>query len=196
MRDRVLVLDFETTGLIETHLDARHPEQVRPVSVAAMLVEADLVTVMAQLYSVIRPDGWIVPPDASAVHGITHEQAMREGRPLRDVWNELAGALLCATRVVAHNLDYDARVYTLQCEAFGFTDRLASVPSRTCTMKASTEMVGLPKSHGRGNKWPRLTELHAHLFGAPHTGAHHALLDVQATLRCYRALVERRVIAA
>jgi hypothetical protein len=56
-----------------------------------------------------------------------------------------------------------------------------------CTMLSSVEVCRLPGRYG-DYKWPRLAELHQHLFGADFAGAHDAAADVMACLRCYFAL--------
>jgi DNA polymerase III epsilon subunit-like protein len=67
--------------------------------------------------------------------------------------------------------------------------------TRYCTMMNSIELCAI-KTTGKNkkgetyeyNKWPRLDELHAHLFGFVPDGLHDALVDVEACLKCYRAM--------
>ncbi|MGB5134457.1 MAG: hypothetical protein WBN89_04710 [Prochlorococcaceae cyanobacterium] len=56
-----------------------------------------------------------------------------------------------------------------------------------------TALCQLPGRYGY--KWPRLNELHRHLFGRGMGAAHNALVDVQACARCFFELQRRGVIA-
>jgi DNA polymerase III epsilon subunit-like protein len=62
----------------------------------------------------------------------------------------------------------------------------------TCTMFSSTAHCAIQGS--RGNKWPKLEELHQKLFGEGFEGAHDALVDVQACARCFFELKRLGVI--
>lgn len=59
----------------------------------------------------IRPDGYVIPDGAAAIHGVTTEQALAEGRPFSEVLPEIVAALgaLAASGVplAAHNASYD-----------------------------------------------------------------------------------------
>ena len=52
-------------------------------------------------------------------------------------------------------------------------------------MRGGTKLCKLPNQRPGAYKWPKLTELHQHLFGEPMTDAHNALADTLATARCY-----------
>ena len=58
-----------------------------------------------------------------------------------------------------------------------------------CTMKETTDLCKLPGRYGN-YKWPKLQELHKHLFGENFVGAHDAMFDIKATMRCYYKLKE------
>jgi DNA polymerase-3 subunit epsilon len=75
------VLDFESTGT--------DPLTARPVSVAYMIVKPDGSMHRDSLYEIIKPDGFEVPEEAAAVHGITTDRALAEGKPAKDVFAQL-----------------------------------------------------------------------------------------------------------
>lgn len=56
-------------------------------------------------------------------------------------------------------------------------------------MKSSTNICQIPRWGGRGYKWPTLTELHQHVFGCPHGGAHSAHGDVEACAKCFYEII-------
>lgn len=133
--------------------------------------------------SIIRPSGFQIAPGAAAVHGISTEVAARDGVALEPVLGEYGRAARAAEVLVAHNFDFDRAVLTAEFARIGRPhpfDRRRHV----CTMVASAEHCKLPGKFGK-YKWPRLTELHQSLFGEPFEGAHGALADARACMRCY-----------
>lgn len=62
-----------------------------------------------------------------------------------------------------------------------------------CTMNESTDLCKIPGPYGY--KWPKLEELHKHLFGKTFDNAHDALADVRATARCLFELRRRGMVS-
>ena len=62
-----------------------------------------------------------------------------------------------------------------------------------CTMIRSTDYCQLPGRYGK-YKWPKLEELHFKLFGESFEGAHDALADIRATMRCYYEMEKRGLV--
>ena len=65
--------------------------------------------------ALVKPEGFEISEDATRKHRITHEQAVREGRVLREVLTEFVTDVTSACRsgggrVVAHQLEFDAAV--------------------------------------------------------------------------------------
>jgi DNA polymerase III subunit epsilon len=137
---------------------------------------------LACFETIIRPDGFQIPRDASRIHGITTERALREGLALAHVLEEFAQAVAQALTVIAHNIQFDAAVLGAEFVRAGRHNPLQS-RKQICTMLGSTDFCRLPGS--RGFKWPKLRELHEKLFGAPHDDGHRALADVRACHRCF-----------
>lgn len=140
----------------------------------------------------IRPNGFTIAPDAVARHGITTEHALAAGVELLPVLDEFAGAVHAARVIAGHNVDFDRNVAGAELLRAGMRDVL-SRKRRVCTMKETAEYCRLPGRYGRF-KWPTLTELHQKLFGEPFDGAHGALADAAATMRCFLRLKELGVL--
>jgi len=140
---------------------------------------------------IIRPDGFTIPPDSTKIHGITHARALREGRELAEVLEELLDAANApSTTLVAHNLDYDRHVVGGELvrarKPLGFLE----LPG-ICTMKGTTELCQLPRpGGGYGFKWPTLEELHHYCFGYSYEGAHDAGRDIEACAKSFFRLLE------
>ena len=139
----------------------------------------------------IKPDGFTIPPDAVARHGITTEQALAEGVALHPVLREFADAVRSAEVVVGHNVSFDVNVAGAELLRAKMPNPLAEKTCR-CTMKESTDYCKIPGPYGY--KWPTLTELHQRIFGEAFEGAHGAIADCQACLRCFFRLKELGVI--
>jgi DNA polymerase III subunit epsilon len=139
----------------------------------------------------IRPEGFIISAGAFQRHGISTARAIADGVPLLPVLERFQAAVEEAAAIVAHNVDFDAKVVGAELIRAGLVNRLDQRTQR-CTMKESTNFCRLPG--GRGYKWPTLTELHTVLFGRPFDGAHDATADCLACMRCFFALQSRCVL--
>lgn len=58
----------------------------------------------------IKPDGFSIARSASAVHGISNEEATKHGVPFKPVLDAFLNALSAATTVVAHNIEFDDNI--------------------------------------------------------------------------------------
>lgn len=186
----ILFFDCETTGLPNFNERARHPSQPHMVQLAAMLM-ADDGTELESHNVIIKPDGWEIPAEVSAIHGITNEIA-RCGIAEINASGLLLAMIQKATLIVAHNITFDkfiARIAMRRCELITDADDLwwKQLPT-FCTMHATTNICKLPGSFANKFKWPKLQEAYQHAFGETLDGAHDALADVRACARIYRWL--------
>lgn len=190
MAGRVIVYDTETTGLppYQWNYNTRRREPATPslveqwagcriVQMAWAVFERDGTPVEEQCH-LVRPDGFQVPPQATAIHGISHAQAAAEGIDVRDVLRAFAASLQGCSVMVAHNISFDTHVVQAEMHRAGMAEeaeRVASTPP-FCTMKAGT----LP-----GHKWPKLVELYERLFHEKPAISHRADADVEQCARIY-----------
>jgi DNA polymerase-3 subunit epsilon len=141
---------------------------------------------MAEHNYIIRPEGFEIPKEASDVHGITTERAMKEGVPLKYALRMFYWSLSEAKALVAHNISFDLAIvgaeYMRNDGEAGY-EKLSAM-EQVCTMLSSTNLCKIANSRG-GYKWPKLIELHTKLFGEGFDGAHDALVDVNALVRCF-----------
>lgn len=181
-----LFVDSETTGLphngVQPHL----------VQLGWALYNA-LGEPLREHCHIVRPQGWIIPAEAAAIHGISTAEALEKGEPRAEVLAGLAYDLSRPyIRLVAHNLSFDRGVIAAEFSREGIPHNLFDLPS-CCTMRSTTSLCRLPGYYG-GYKWPKLKELHAFIFGREFSGAHNALEDVRATARCFFALYAQGLI--
>src|ERR1041385_17838 len=92
----ILSYDTETTGLVEPRL----------VELGAVLLDDNGVE-RAVVSLLVRPDGFTVPPDATAVHGVSHGLATAAGVPTVVALSTLTNLWSRADARIAFNLEYD-----------------------------------------------------------------------------------------
>lgn len=177
----LLFFDTETTGKADfkSHPSAEH--QPKLVQLAAILCDDDGVE-HGCFSCIVKPDGYEIPIEATSIHGISTEHAIKCGVH-RHQAVALFGAMLSIPYVttVAHNHSFDELVMLSEFHRCG----IAQTFERTfCTMNAMTSICQLPGKYG-DYKWPKLQEAHLHAFGCGFDGAHSALEDCRAAMRVF-----------
>src|ERR1017187_597304 len=97
-----LVLDTETTGVRPTD---------RIVSMAWAVYD-ERGTEVVQTHYLVIPDGFMIPRDATAIHGITTEAARMKGVPIRVVLTKLTDDIKgrAPKLFVGHNVGFDRAI--------------------------------------------------------------------------------------
>lgn len=184
----ILFYDTETTGLPDRFAPLNSDRQPRCVQLAAILTD-DVGNEQSCLNLIIHPDGWIIPPGASSIHGITTEKAKAIG--IREAVAAAAFYDLSrkADLLVAHNEKFDRQIVNIMFERLGRGWKL-DVPAFD-TMEAAAPIVNLPPTPRMvaagidKPKAPKLEECIKYFFGEDLNGAHDALIDVRACARIY-----------
>ena len=138
---KILFFDTETTGKAFFRLPSTHPSQPRMVSLGAILTDG--VYELASLDLTIKPDGFEIPDEAAAIHGITNERANALGIPILSAIYLLSGLVALADRCVAHNIQFDQIIVERESLS-GFFGKRPLV----CTMDA---MTPIPVTIGSGS---------------------------------------------
>ncbi len=185
---RILFFDTETTGLPK---DWKAPvEQLdnwpRLVQIAWQVFnqEGDL---LEEHEYIIKPVGFIVPAEASAVHKITTEKALETGVDLLTILKVFSSSVKSCGLLVAHNYSYDYNIMGSELLRNGLENTLKN-KEHICTKSASTDFCKI--STPNGYKWPKLEELYDILFDETFN-AHNALDDIRATARCFWELQKK-----
>ncbi len=192
-----IIFDTETTGLPQNKWrGALHGPRNWPdlVSICWLVYDEDWDLVRKE-YHVVRPQGWTIPDEASAIHGVTQAVAEASGEPLAAVLGRFAEDLKTARLLVAHNMIFDKNVvqgaykWRLGVEPAEFWP---AAEREFCTMEASRDLLRLPwkgPSHpGKPvtYKPPRLAELWSYVFpGTNQPTAHNSEGDALATAAIY-----------
>lgn len=191
----ILAFDTETTGMVRWKDVDSHSAQPNIIQLGAILSDQDQV--FAEFRCLVNPSDvhpdWVMEDGAVKVHGITREAIEAAGIPTLTAMRTLTHLMDRADTVVCHNVDFDRKLAAIALTRGGDGSRPAlqklATRSYYCTMKKSTDLCKIPSECKRNEyKWPRLLELHQFLFGETFDGAHDAMEDVRATVRCYREM--------
>jgi DNA polymerase III subunit epsilon len=193
MMTKYLVVDTETSGLFDFKLPADAPTQPRLCGITMILTDETLEP--NETYTVlIKPDGWTISPEITAINGLTTERCEAEGVPLADALAEYAGAIKDGYVVVAWNAQFDTKVMRGEFRRLGLPDLFEETPN-ICAMRSSTGL-GIEKAGAKKGGFPKLSDAYAHFFKRGMVDAHNSLSDAAACLEVFRELVKLGVAKA
>ena len=192
----VLFLDTETTGIPDRTAKwdtdfADYPHVVQIAWLHGCKVENHI----------IRPDGWEIPDDAKAVHGITTEYAMEHGEPFAAVVDMLIQDCHEAGLICGHNIHFDTGIIKanilreLGREYYDANDVESALfkGKRIDTMRSTMKWVDARFASGR-LKFPNLGELYDRCFPGETFEAHDALEDCKAVARCLPVIIDAGLV--
>ncbi|MDT3396430.1 3'-5' exonuclease [Streptomyces sp. B1866] len=181
-QELLIGFDLETTGT--------DPREARIVTAAV---------VEARGGEPVRRREWLadpgvpIPAGAVSVHGITSERAAEQGRPAREVADEVADALAGHWRagapVVAYNAAFDLSLLSAELRRYGLrslTDRLGGAEPGPVV-----DPYTIDRAVDRYRKGKRTLEAVCGVYGVTHDRAHEAGADALAAVRVARAVAER-----
>lgn len=204
-RNRILVFDVETTGLLPK-IDPSGNSI--PITSYPHVLQFSFIVYNMITRSVDRKHNYYinVGPDIeisekiTEITGITREQCDTNGVSIIPAIETFYDCYMLCDTVVAHNYAFDSTV--LKGEIIRNRDKLSpccynlfntmfdadhSIES-FCTMRYGTNICGIMKEKGNGKfykKWPTLLELYRHLFNVIPENLHNSMVDVLVCLRCY-----------
>ncbi|WEH38957.1 3'-5' exonuclease [Streptomyces sp. NBC_01218] len=183
-REPLVGFDLETTGT--EPLEAR-------------IVTAAVVALTPGEDEPFRKSTWLadpgvrIPEQASAIHGITSERAVAEGRPVHEVADEIADALVHHWRegipVVAYNAAFDLTLLSAELRRHG----LAPLGDRMGGGRIGPviDPYTIDRAVDRYRKGKRNLEAVCTEYGVVHGGAHDASADAVAAVHVAYAIAGR-----
>lgn len=189
------IFDTETSGLPAFKDPSDAPHQPHLVEIAARLHDED-GNLVDSFEAIIKPNGWTIPDDVAAIHGITNERAMDEGIPEAEALEGFLAIHARADLRIAHNVSFDDRIIRIAMMRF-HGETLANSfreGDSYCTCLASRDIVRIPPTarmlRAGFNKFknPTLAEAYAHFFGEAFADAHRAMADAEACAKIYFAI--------
>lgn len=202
-----LFFDTETNGF---------PPKARMTQLGFILTD-EFGNIIKEYQSIIKPDGWIIKDvkwylnneikdtqkatmDNAIKKGgfftdnnISTERCEKEGIPVFGPLREFQEALKLCKYKIAHNINFDNKIISKEIDLAGITPELFRFKKSYCTMLTTVEFVGAINKWGKPGKWPKLEELHIKLFNCNFDGAHDALDDVRAMVKCFFELKKRKL---
>ena len=189
-----LIFDLETTGL-PTFLgkkrkydypdpaDLKSYDTARIVSIGWILIDAKSKEIIQQQYHIVKPDGFDIPAESTAIHNITREFANVFGMTLHEIMSYFKAALAKASTVLSYNLDFDFNVLQSELNRYHQDDLSKELQSKRqrCIMLMSQIYMDAPF-------YPKLSDVYRYVFNAPIQNAHNALGDVLSCHRVYKEI--------
>ncbi len=174
---QIAVFDLETTGLDLT--DAR--------IVTACAVELDAAgSIVGKNIEWLANPGIEIPSQASDVHGVTTEIAIRDGRPADVVVGEILETIrdffARGLPVVAYNAPYDFTILHYEALRHGF---------EPLKLGAVIDPLVIDKYKDKYRKGKRRLENTAEFYKVPLDDAHNATADAVAAGRVAQAIAKR-----
>lgn len=181
-----IVVDTESTGLFDYRAPADAPHQPRMAEIAILFANADL-EVEREYRALIKPDGWVMPPEVTELHGLTQDMLMEKGVPVLEALTVYNEAIAEGRVMAAHNAQHDAKMLRGELRRAGLPDQFEDAPN-LCTMRTLTDICQIPYANGRkGYKFPKLSEACA-FFGIEQAAQHSAYSDAMDCLQLMRRM--------
>lgn len=184
-----LFYDTETTGLPDWKSPSESEHQPHIVEIGAALLDDEL-NIIEQYEAIIKPDGWEISEEMTAIHGISHERAMDEGVSEKEAVEAFLALHDKSLLRIGHNVSFDDRILRIAFKRY-FNDELADAFKLTpkfCTMWESKQIVKAPFKDKKGVKNPNLAEAYKFFTGEDIADAHRAMGDVMSTVAVYKGL--------
>lgn len=185
--------DTETTGLPLFRDPSDDPRQPHLVDICILAFSVD-GTLVDSFEAMVRPDGWVIPAEVTAIHGITNEMAMDLGIPESEALDGFMAIHDRAGLRVAHNISFDDRIMRIALSRYRgkeAADAFKTTPGY-CTCQNSKNLVQCPPTAkmiaaglGRQFKVPTVAEALRHFTGEELVGGHRARPDTEACARIY-----------
>jgi DNA polymerase III epsilon subunit-like protein len=188
---RLVFLDTETTGLPKyRNASALQAPYNWPDIVSVAWIVYDKGQLISSSYALIKPQGWVIGPESTKIHGITQAYANEHGSNMGFILNNLANDLKEANVVIGHNLEFDRNVLFNAYKWQLNLNPLHFWPAREiCTMLKATDELKIPSKFPttyRPYKPPSLLELYEATFpGRTIEGQHNAEKDVEVLTEIY-----------
>lgn len=188
----ILFFDTETNGLPKNYKgkieDLNNWPRIIQLAWAQFDDDGNLIQ---QACDLIRPDGWTIPNEKFWIdNGFYTAHSEVFGIAIGTALEKFIARFNESETIVAHNMEFDYPIVFAELIRAGMT--VSNEPAKVCTMKSTTDLCCIPGPYGF--KWPKLVELHQHLFNAEFDGAHDALNDVLACAKCFFELKKRKFI--
>ena len=207
----ILVFDTETTGLPKSTFSKVHNTREWPfiVQISYILFDNDSNEILVANDHIIKMKKNITISDESVnIHGISNERSQKEGIPIQEGLTLLMKCMESANIIVGHNVNFDKNMIMVELHrnsnqfpnkgsyktislggSEDFDIEQLYIKDFICTMKMGLNICNIKVQNvftGEiTKKYPKLLELHKHLFSCEPKNLHNSFIDVIVCLRCY-----------
>ncbi|PZM85589.1 hypothetical protein DLH72_01960 [Candidatus Gracilibacteria bacterium] len=188
---KIFVFDTETTGFInkkEANLDMQ-PKIIQFAGILGEIKDGKF-TEEKRINILINPK-MPIPFASSKIHHI-YDVDVKNAPFIEDKIDEFLDYINKSDVIVGHNIEYDEDMIKIELKRLE-KEYMYQPKQVVCTMKTTVDFCAI-KGNGERFKYPKLGELHKKLFEEYFIGAHDALVDVEATARCFTELVNKGII--
>lgn len=191
---KVLVFDTETTGLPIGKNPSIYEMDKWPyiVQLSYIFYDTETKRTLECGDDIIKiPEKVVVSPESIAIHKITPAHCKELGVPIKEAFARFNNCLQECDIVVGHNISFDKRLIMVESMRNQIKQYFTIMGERKpeyCSMKNTIDLCKISVIGQTGIeyfKYPKLSELHKHLFNVVPEGLHNALADVLICLRCY-----------
>jgi DNA polymerase-3 subunit epsilon len=185
---RYAEIDTESSGLpvykeaSGKPVPADEARQPRLAELAMLLLNEDM-SIAEEYRALVRPDGWVMDPGATAVNGLTTDYLLEHGKPVTDVLHVYTQAIKEGFAIAAYAAQFDCKIMRGELRRAGMDD-LFMQTKNVCLMRKSQGVI--PRPDGK-KSWPKLEHCREFLK-LPHDGAHRAGADVMSAYHVLRYL--------
>ena len=126
----IIVFDTETTGLPDRagfdknypSWDIRRYNNSRVIQLGYSVYTMSGFLLSENMYY-ITPDKWIISKESEKIHGISQDDCVRKGKPIRDVLRLFEKELSDCALLVGHNVAFDQHVLSSEAWRCCFESR-------------------------------------------------------------------------
>ena len=187
---KLLFFDTETTGL---PLNPKASFQdidnwPRIVQIAWIVCDENRI-ITSKFNSLIKPNGFTIPSDAVAIHGITTDIAQSQGVKIEQILSAFLNEVRCVDGICAYNIDFDKNAILSEMVRLNLDTNLFEHKPQADIMIIGRDYCKIPHSY-YGYRYPKLMELFGKLFSKSFENAHDAYEDTLATFQCFWKLYD------
>lgn len=180
---KILVFDTETTGFMDKKNPGleNQPHIIQFAGIIGTISEGGKFIEEKRINILVHP-GISIPYAASQVHHI-YDIDVQDAPKIEEKIEEILSYINEVDAIIGHNIEYDQDMVQLELRRL---EKLYLYQPKQiiCTMKTTVDFCAI-QGNGERFKYPKLGELHKKLFDEYFIGAHDALVDVEATLKCF-----------
>ncbi len=176
----IIIIDTETSGLPlgrnADYRDLAKYDNARIVQLSYMICDDTTLETIAMKDFIIKAHDFKI--NNAQFHGITNEISSNQGIDFSQVSNILYEDLKEATKILAHNADFDMGVIKSELFRHKLWFILYMIESKEviCTMKTTKTLINIKNKYGI--KYPSLAELYMYACNEPIQNAHNSKYDV------------------